>query len=166
MWLWWSSASDLLIAGIMTWLERRVAGRVQSRIGPNRVGPLGFLQWVADGVKLLIKEDLIPGDADKPLFRFAPYPVMIGVFAAFVSLPFGQFLIAADLNVAHALPDCHHLARGRGHPHGRLGVEQQVGTARRHSLGGAARCLRSAVGGRSHVSRATSRVTVAADHYR
>ncbi len=89
----------LVFAGLLTWAERRVSGRAQSRVGPNRVGPLGLLQWVADGVKLLLKEDLIPTDADRPLFRLAPYAVMIGVFAAFATIPFGQLLIAADLNV-------------------------------------------------------------------
>lgn len=89
----------LTIAGILTWAERRVAGRTQSRVGPNRVGPFGFLQWVADGVKLILKEDVVPAAADRPLFRLAPYPVVVAVFAAFVTIPFGQYLIAADLNV-------------------------------------------------------------------
>jgi len=89
----------LTIGGIMSYVERRVAGRVQSRVGPNRVGPLGLLQWVADGVKLITKEDLVPRDADRPLFLLAPYLVVIGVFAAFASIPFGALLIAADLNV-------------------------------------------------------------------
>jgi NADH-quinone oxidoreductase subunit H len=89
----------LTIAGILTWAERRVAGRTQSRVGPNRVGPLGFLQWVADGVKLVTKEDVIPAAADQKLFRLAPYPVVVGAFAAFATIPFGRYLIAADLNV-------------------------------------------------------------------
>ncbi len=89
----------ITIAGIMTWAERRVAGRVQSRVGPNRVGPLGFLQWLADAFKLITKEDVIPEAADRPLFRLGPYPVVVGVFAAFASIPFGARLIAADLNV-------------------------------------------------------------------
>ncbi len=89
----------LTIAGLLTYLERRVAGRIQSRVGPNRVGPLGLLQWLADGLKLVMKEDLIPACADRPMFRLAPYAVVVGVFAAFVSVPFGQLLIAADLNV-------------------------------------------------------------------
>ncbi len=89
----------LLIAGLLTLAERRVSGRMQSRVGPNRVGPLGLLQWLADGLKLIMKEDLIPGQSDHTLFRLAPYPVMVAVFAAFASVPFGQLLIAADLNV-------------------------------------------------------------------
>ncbi|MBN2496633.1 MAG: NADH-quinone oxidoreductase subunit NuoH [Deltaproteobacteria bacterium] len=89
----------LVYAALMTYLERRVSGRVQSRVGPNRVGPLGLLQWLADGAKMILKEDVIPAAADRPLFRLAPYPVVIGVFAAFASVPFGEWLIAADLNV-------------------------------------------------------------------
>ncbi len=87
------------VAGVITWVERRIFARMQSRIGPNRVGPQGFLQWLADGLKAILKEDIIPTDADAPLFRFAPYLVFIGVSATFVVMPFGQYLIAADLDV-------------------------------------------------------------------
>src|SRR5436309_3867034 len=89
----------LPIAGITTWVERRVAGRIQSRIGPNRPGPAGFLQWLADGIKSLLKEDIVPEAADAPLFKLAPYVVMTGFVGAFVALPFGGPLIIADLNV-------------------------------------------------------------------
>ncbi len=86
-------------AGILTWVERRVAGRMQSRIGPNRAGPQGFFVWVADGIKMLFKEDIVPAASDGPLFRMAPYLVFVGVSATFVVMPFGQYLIAADLDV-------------------------------------------------------------------
>jgi NADH-quinone oxidoreductase subunit H len=86
-------------AGIITWVERRVAGRFQSRIGPNRAGPQGFLVWLADGVKSIMKEDIVPTDSDEPLFRLAPYLVFMGVSATFVVMPFGQYLIAADLDI-------------------------------------------------------------------
>ncbi len=88
-----------LIAGVTSWVERRVAGRMMSRYGPNRVGPQGFLQWVADGVKCLLKEDLIPESADKPLFRIAPYIVFTGMFATWLALPFSKKIIAADINI-------------------------------------------------------------------
>ncbi|MDH5559599.1 MAG: NADH-quinone oxidoreductase subunit NuoH [Deltaproteobacteria bacterium] len=88
-----------VISGLTTWFERRIAGRMQSRIGPNRVGPQGLLQFVADAVKLFMKEDLIPKGADRLLFKMSPYLCMIGVFAPFVVLPWGMGIIAADLNV-------------------------------------------------------------------
>jgi NADH-quinone oxidoreductase subunit H len=89
-----------LLAGEVVWLERRVAGRMQARIGPNRVGPQGLLQFLADGVKLLSKEDIIPAEADKPTFLLAPILVYLGAFAAFAAVPFGYGLVVADMNVA------------------------------------------------------------------
>ncbi len=86
-------------AGIITWVERRVSARMQSRIGPNRAGPQGFIVWIADGIKSIVKEDIVPTESDEPLFRLAPYLVFIGVSATFVVMPFGQYLIAADLDV-------------------------------------------------------------------
>jgi NADH-quinone oxidoreductase subunit H len=88
-----------ITAGIFSWAERRVAARIQSRVGPNRVGPFGFLQWVADAVKLLTKEDLIPGEADQFLFRIAPYFMMVGFACVFVALPFSHRLVISDMNV-------------------------------------------------------------------
>src|SRR3990172_11550765 len=63
-------------AGIVSWVERRVWARIQSRVGPNRVGPNRFLQWLADGVKNVCKEDLVPAEADERLFKLAPSPVV------------------------------------------------------------------------------------------
>jgi NADH-quinone oxidoreductase subunit H len=88
-----------VFAGVTTWVERRIAGRMQSRIGPNRPGTLGFVGWVADAVKMLFKEDLIPADADRLLFRAAPYFSMVGLMLPFVVLPFGHSVVVADLNV-------------------------------------------------------------------
>ena len=88
-----------VVSGMTVWWEMRVSSRMQSRIGYNRVGAAGFFQWIADAVKLLFKEDLIPAEADKLLFRAAPYFVLTGFALTFVALPFGESLIAADLNV-------------------------------------------------------------------
>jgi NADH-quinone oxidoreductase subunit H len=82
-----------LIAMFSIWWERKVAGHMQSRFGPNRVGPVGLLQSLADGMKLLLKEDLIPAGADALLFRLAPYLAFVPVFVAFVALPFAPDLI-------------------------------------------------------------------------
>jgi NADH-quinone oxidoreductase subunit H len=89
----------LPIAGITTWVERRVMARMQSRIGPNRTGPIGFLQWLADGIKNLLKEDIVPDAADVGLFLAAPYVVIVGFVLTFVVVPFSGDLIIADLNV-------------------------------------------------------------------
>jgi NADH-quinone oxidoreductase subunit H len=73
---------------------------MQSRLGPNRVGPIGILQSLADGIKLILKEDLVPKDADWLLFRLAPYLAFAPAFAAFVALPFGpDFTFEPRLNV-------------------------------------------------------------------
>lgn len=87
------------LAGVTSWLERRVWARMQSRVGPNRVGPQGVLQWLADGIKNLLKEDIIPTAADKKLFSLAPYIVFVGFLCTFVVIPFGGRLIVADLNI-------------------------------------------------------------------
>ena len=89
----------LLVARVTSWIERRVWGRMQSRVGPNRVGPNGSLQWLADGIKNLLKEDVIPAAADNRLFRLAPYVVVVGFVASFVVVPFASNLIIADLNI-------------------------------------------------------------------
>src|SRR3989338_5568673 len=86
-------------AGIVSWVERRIAARMMDRVGPNRVGPQGVFQWLADGIKSLLKEDIIPTAADPILFRLAPYLVFGGMFLAFVVVPFSSGLIVADLNV-------------------------------------------------------------------
>jgi NADH-quinone oxidoreductase subunit H len=88
-----------LFAGLASFVERRIAGRIMSRVGPNRVGPQGLFQFVADGVKLILKEDIIPKGADSFLFKQAPILVFAGMFGTFVVLPFGANLVAADLDV-------------------------------------------------------------------
>ncbi len=89
----------VVVASLTIWWEMRLSSRMQSRVGYNRTGPGGFFQWLADGVKLIFKEDLVPAESDKLLFRAAPYFVFVGFGLVFVALPFAESAIVADLNV-------------------------------------------------------------------
>lgn len=91
----------LVAAAGFTWLERKVSGRIQDRLGPTRVGGrFGWLQSPADGLKLLGKEDLIPRAADSLLFRLAPYISFCASFCVFVAIPFADDWVALRLNAA------------------------------------------------------------------
>ena len=87
------------LAGAMTFVERKIAGWTQARIGPNRVGPFGLGVLIADGIKLILKEDIIPAAADRPLFKLAPYAVLGGAFLTMAVIPLGPNLIPVDLDL-------------------------------------------------------------------
>ena len=89
----------LLGAAIFVWGERRLMGRVHNRVGPNRWGPFGLLQPIADLVKLIAKEDLIPRDADKIAFTLVPIVMMVPVILGLAVVPFAKNTVLADLNV-------------------------------------------------------------------
>ncbi len=91
-----------VVIGIVTYvtlLERKFAARMQSRIGPYRVGPHGLLQPIADAVKLMMKEDVIPTAADKPIYNLAPIVFLLPCMFIFATIPFAPGLGVADLNI-------------------------------------------------------------------
>ena len=90
------------VIGIVTYvtlLERKFAARMQSRIGPYRVGPHGLLQPIADAVKLMMKEDIVPIAADRPVYNLAPIVFLIPCMLIFATMPFAPGLGVADLNI-------------------------------------------------------------------
>ena len=89
----------LSLASGLIWLERRLLALWQDRYGPNRVGPFGLLQVVADMIKIFTKEDWIPPFADKPVFVLAPAIIVVTVLMTFAVLPIAPGIIVADLNI-------------------------------------------------------------------
>src|SRR5512143_2667413 len=88
-----------LMAGYIVLVERKILADFQVRLGPMRVGPHGLLQPIADALKLLLKEDIIPTEADKALFWFAPCISTFTALTAFSVLPFSKQIFVADVNV-------------------------------------------------------------------
>jgi NADH-quinone oxidoreductase subunit H len=83
----------------MNWLERKILAHMQVRLGPMRVGPHGLLQPIADALKLLLKEDIIPAEADVTVFWIAPFIVVLAAFTVFVVVPFGPTHAITDMNI-------------------------------------------------------------------
>src|SRR5215211_496357 len=84
------------IVAYMVWAERKVAARFQDRIGPNRVGPLGLLQPIADAIKLITKEDIVPRSADQWVHLLAPVLILVSAFLVLAVMPFGLGSAQAD----------------------------------------------------------------------
>ncbi|BAS27665.1 NADH-quinone oxidoreductase subunit NuoH [Limnochorda pilosa] len=108
-WVWVALMAILKAAGVLVfillnvlfliWLERKVAGHIQRRPGPMHNGPHGALQTLADAVKLIIKEDIIPSGADKWVFIMAPFVMIAPALMIWVVMPFGPQIIGRDLNI-------------------------------------------------------------------
>nr|YP_009335642.1 NADH-plastoquinone oxidoreductase subunit 1 [Yucca brevifolia]QUB03231.1 NADH-plastoquinone oxidoreductase subunit 1 [Yucca brevifolia x Yucca jaegeriana]QUB03486.1 NADH-plastoquinone oxidoreductase subunit 1 [Yucca jaegeriana]APO12786.1 NADH-plastoquinone oxidoreductase subunit 1 [Yucca brevifolia]QUB03316.1 NADH-plastoquinone oxidoreductase subunit 1 [Yucca brevifolia]QUB03401.1 NADH-plastoquinone oxidoreductase subunit 1 [Yucca brevifolia x Yucca jaegeriana] len=84
---------------VIVWLEREISAAIQQRIGPEYAGPLGILQALADGTKLLFKEDLLPSRGDIRLFSVGPSIAVISVLLSYLVIPFGSRLVLADLSI-------------------------------------------------------------------
>ncbi len=89
----------VLMVLAMIWFERKIAARVQDRVGPNRVGPWGLLQPIADTIKMLIKEDIIPANADRLVHTLAPMVTAAPAVLAFAVIPWGKGMSPVDLNI-------------------------------------------------------------------
>jgi len=90
----------LLVDIMLVWIERKIVARFQDRFGPNRVGPFGIIQPLADVIKLLIKEDIFPVGADKLIFNLAPIISLATVLMLWAVIPFAPTILGADINVA------------------------------------------------------------------
>jgi NADH-quinone oxidoreductase subunit H len=104
--IFWTTVYILLVFGglsvaviAMNWLERKILAHMQVRLGPMRVGPHGLLQPIADAIKLLLKEDIIPAEADTFVFWIAPFLVVLAAFTVFVVVPFGPTHAITDMNI-------------------------------------------------------------------
>ena len=93
-------AVALVIVLFLIWMERKAVARFQDRLGPNRAGPYGILQSIADAVKMLTKEDVIPAKADKGAFNWAPAIMVAPALLVYAVIPFGRGMVPQDLNIA------------------------------------------------------------------
>src|SRR5271155_1122934 len=104
--IFWATVYILLVFGglsvaviAMNWLERKILAHMQVRLGPMRVGPHGLLQPIADAIKLLLKEDIMPTEADGFVFWMAPLIVVLAAFTVFIVVPFGPTHAITDMNI-------------------------------------------------------------------
>jgi len=100
IWVW-----TLLVAVVMTWVERRGASMIQDRLGPNRAGPFGLFQPLADGIKLFTKEEIIPANANKILFILGPILFSLPAFSAYAVVPFGDKIVIAGKEIILQVSD-------------------------------------------------------------
>src|SRR3990170_8309812 len=89
----------MFMVSYVTWVERKLLAHIQTRLGPMNVGPHGLLQPIADGIKLFFKEDIIPAQADKPVFFVAPVISLVGALSSLAVVPFFEGFAIANINV-------------------------------------------------------------------
>jgi NADH-quinone oxidoreductase subunit H len=94
-----SFAAPIVLVVGLTWMERKVAARIQNRIGPNRAGPFGWFQGFADAIKMFTKEDITPTGADRIVYNLAPALAAIGAVLVFAVIPMAPGVIGIDLNI-------------------------------------------------------------------
>ena len=97
LFIMFSALSGVVLS--LTWLERKVLGRLQLRLGPTRTGPMGLMQPIADALKLILKEDIIPASSEKALFWVAPIIVVISAFMIWVTIPGTQKAVVQNLDM-------------------------------------------------------------------
>ena len=98
-------AATMLTVLLMIYAERRISAFIQGRLGPNRVGPHGLLQPIADGIKFLMKEDIIPAGVDKPIYLLAPAMLLIPALMTFAVIPFGSDITLFGRNIPLQIAD-------------------------------------------------------------
>jgi NADH-quinone oxidoreductase subunit H len=138
-----ADAPLLLGVAYLTFAERKVIGYMQVRIGPNRVGPKGWLQPIADAMKLMFKEIIIPTRADRFLFLLAPVLSFGPALAAWAVIPFGDGMMISHLDAGLLVPVGAHVTGRLWRDHRRLVLKLQIRVSRRDALSGANRLLRN-----------------------
>ena len=88
-----------LVVLSLTWLERKTLGRLQRRLGPTRTGPMGIIQPIADGLKLILKEDIVPSSSERAIFWLAPVIVVVPAFMIWVTIPASHDAVLRNLDL-------------------------------------------------------------------
>jgi len=104
----------LLTVAYATYAERKIIGHMQVRIGPNRVGPIGLLQPIADGLKLFFKEEIVPTEASKFAFLVAPLVALVPAFITFAAVPFGSTIEVMGYKVPLQIAAYYDTGNGQG----------------------------------------------------